>query len=71
MDKSIVYNYSFDELYEIVINKSINIINNLYEYIYNNKDIDIDKLLENRSYSSGLVLKKALINAFLFTYIFS
>lgn len=60
MDKSIVYNYSFDELYEIVINKSINIINNLYEYIYNNKDIDIDKLLENRNYSSGLVLKKSV-----------
>ena len=54
MNKNIIKNYSFEELYEIVINKSINIINSLYNYIYNDKDIDLDKLLENRSYSSGL-----------------
>lgn len=56
-DQKITSNKSFEELYEIVTKKASNIINNLYDYIYNDKKIDIDRLLENKSYSTGLVLK--------------
>lgn len=56
-DQKITSNKSFEELYEIVTKKASNIINNLYDYIYNDKKIDLDKLLENKSYSTGLVLK--------------
>jgi len=56
-DQNITSNKSFEELYEIVIKKASNIINNLYDYIYSNKEIDLDNLLENKSYSTGLKLK--------------
>lgn len=56
-DKNIKSTKSFEDLYEIVIKKASNIINNLYEYIYHDKAIDLDKLLENKSYSTGLYLQ--------------
>lgn len=56
-DKNIKSNESFEDLYKNVINKASNIINHLYDYIYLNKEVDLDKLLENKSYSTGLVLK--------------
>lgn len=56
-DKNIKSNDSFEDLYKIVIEKASNIINHLYDYIYLNKEIDLDKLLENKSYSNGLILK--------------
>lgn len=58
LDKENIYNDSFEDLYNKCIIKGSNIINKLYEYIYENKDIDLDKLLENKSYSTGLVIKK-------------
>lgn len=56
-DPNIISNKSFEELYEIVTKKTANIINQLYDYIYNDKSIDLDILLENKSYSTGLILK--------------
>lgn len=50
-------NKSFNQLYEIVIKNASNIINQLYDYIYLNKDVDLDLLLGNKSYSNGLPLK--------------
>ena len=55
-NKDIKSNKSFDDLYQETIIKGVNIINKLYDYIYLNKDIDIDKLLGNLSYSNGLPL---------------
>lgn len=56
-DTSIKSNQSFDNLYEVVIDKASKIINHLYDYIFLKKEIDLDLLLENRSYSNGLPLK--------------
>ena len=47
---------SFFDLYQIVIDESAFIINELYKYIFDNKDIDIDKLVGNYSYATGLIL---------------
>lgn len=55
-NKKIVSNDSFFDLYDKVVIKTVYIINELYEYIYFNKDIDLEKLLENRSYSTGLII---------------
>ena len=45
---------SFLDLYdEVVINSSI-IINKLYEYIFEDKDIDLEKLINNLDYGTGL-----------------
>ena len=56
-NESITSNNSFEELYIDTCKKASNIINKLYEYIYQDKKIDLDKLLENRSYSTGLPIK--------------
>ncbi len=56
-DKSITYNYSILDLYEVAMKKSISIINNLDKY-FNNK-YDLTKLLKeigNNSYVTGLDL---------------
>ena len=57
-NKKITSNKSFEELYEDIIKKSANIINKLYEYIFENKDINLDKLIENYNYSTGLPIEK-------------
>lgn len=56
-DPKIKSHLSFEELYEMVVNKASYIINHLYDYIYLKKEIDLDTLLENKSYSTGLTLK--------------
>ena len=48
---------SFLELYEDVCNQSSIIINELYEYIFNDKQVNIEKLVGNNSYSDGLPIK--------------
>lgn len=53
-NKKISSNKSFLELYSLVITDASNIINKLYEYIFENKDINIDELIKNNSYSTGL-----------------
>ena len=54
--KELVSTKSFNDLYTDVINCSSMIINELYEYIFNNKDTDINKLIGNYSYSTGISL---------------
>ena len=54
--KSLKSNKSFLELYSDVTNEASNIINELYLYIFENKKIDLKKLIGNNSYSSGLSL---------------
>ena len=49
---------SFLDLYEEVINNSSEIINELYEYIFENKDVNTKKLVKNLSYGDGLEIKK-------------
>ena len=51
-------NKSFEELYDMVINESSNIINQLYEYIFENKKIDLKKIIGNLSYSTGLPINE-------------
>lgn len=56
--KELISTKSFHDLYDEVINKSSITINELYEYIYNNKKVDLDKLIGNLSYANGLALPK-------------
>ena len=49
-------NKSFDELWEDVVNKSVPIINEIYKYIFEDKKVDLYKLIGNVSLSSGLPL---------------
>ena len=55
-NKELVSTKSFHDLYQDVLDKASTTINELYEYIYNNKKIDIDKLIGNLSYANGLPL---------------
>ena len=57
LDKTIKSNKSFLELYDEVTKKASFIINELYEYLYNNKQVNLEKLIGNISYSTGLKLK--------------
>lgn len=54
--KSLTSNKSFLELYEDVINESSKIIDQLYLYVFENKKLDLKKLIGNNSYSNGLPL---------------
>ena len=51
---TIVSNKSFLDLYEDVINNSSTIINELYNYIYEDKFVNLKKLIKNLDYGSGL-----------------
>ena len=55
-DQSIRSSKSFDDLWGDVVNASYPIINELYKYIYENKKVDLRKLIGNVSLSSGLPL---------------
>ena len=57
-DNNYKSNQSFFDLYEKVTSDASYIINELYEYIFENKNIDLDTLLGNYSYSNGLKLIK-------------
>ena len=52
--KDLISNKSFFDLYEDVINESSHIINELYEYIFEDEKKDIKKLIKNNSYANGL-----------------
>ncbi|MBR1413401.1 MAG: zinc dependent phospholipase C family protein [Bacilli bacterium] len=55
--KSISYNYSFDDLFDISLKKCIKIINAVNKVLFNNKDIMyLDKYILNIDYSTGLDL---------------
>ena len=51
-------NLSFLELYREVVLQTKIIIETLYEYIYENKRVDLEKLFGNKSYSTGLIIDK-------------
>ena len=53
-DKTKTSNKSFLELYDEVTNKSSYIINELYQYIFENKNVNLKALIGNISYSTGL-----------------
>ena len=57
-DNRITSNKSYLDLYNDAVNESSSIINELYEHIYNNKSVDLDKIIGNYSYSNGLQLPK-------------
>ena len=48
------YSKNFLDLYEETINRASYIINELYDYIYENKEINLKKLIKNIDYSTGL-----------------
>ena len=52
--KELVSNKSFLDLYQDVINESSYIINELYEYIFKEKDVNLKRLIKNNSYANGL-----------------
>ena len=56
-DTSIKSNKSFDDLWKDVIDESSIIINELYKYIFEDKKVDLLKLIGNYSLSNGLPLK--------------
>lgn len=52
------YNYSIIDLYLEALNKCKLMIKDINEYIYNNKDINLYKLIGNLNYSSGIDCKQ-------------
>ncbi len=57
LDNNITSNENVLDLYKKVVSKSIKMIEGVYDYIFLDKKVDLDKLLENKSYSTGLILK--------------
>jgi len=57
LDKTQKSNLSFPELYDEVVLNSIEKIELLYQYIFEKKKIDLEKLFENKSYGTGLKIK--------------
>ncbi len=55
--KEIKYNKSFLDLYEDVIQKSCFMIENLYDYIYKNQELDLESFFGNLSYANGLPIE--------------
>ena len=55
-DASLKSSKSFDDLWEDVVNSSYPIINELYKYVFEDKKVDLRKLIGNVSLSSGLPL---------------
>ena len=55
-DHNITSTKSFLDLYQDVTNEASYIINELYEYIFNEKQVNIKKLIKNNSYATGLSL---------------
>ena len=53
-DKTITSTKSFLDLYQDVIDNSSDIINKLYDYIYEDKEVDTKKLIKNLNYGNGL-----------------
>ena len=52
--KDVVYNKSFVDLYKETVDKSSDKIKKLYDYIYNNKELDLEIFFGNVSYANGL-----------------
>ena len=56
-DRNITSNDSLMDLYNKVTLESSEIVNSIYDYIYENKDVNLEKIIQNNSYSNGLPLK--------------
>lgn len=54
IDKKISSNQSFLELYENALKKAISIINQVNDYFFKDKNIEIDQLFQNQSYATGI-----------------
>ena len=57
-DKKYKSNESLLELYNKVIKEGTDIINDIYDYVFLDKKIDLEKLYQNKSYSNGLTLSE-------------
>lgn len=58
-DINIKYNYSFDELLEISINKCLDLITEINKVLFDRSDISsLENIIPNVSYSTGLDLEK-------------
>ena len=55
--RNIVYNKSFLDLYDEVVNKGKIMIEELYDYIYNDKQLDLEIFFGNLSYANGLPIE--------------
>ena len=55
--KDKLYNDSFIDLYLEVVNKTKEMVEVLYDYIYEDKEVNLEKLFKNKSYGTGLILK--------------
>lgn len=55
--KDIKFDKSFLDLYKDVIEKGTDVIEKLYDYIYNDKELDLNNLLGNLSYANGLPIE--------------
>lgn len=55
--KGLKSNENILELYDKVVNKTKYMIEKLYGYVYENSEIDLEKLFGNKSYGTGLELK--------------
>ena len=64
VDKNIKKNSSFNDLYLESVNKTYYIINNLNDYFFNNKKIDLQFLIKNNSYLTGISCYKKLKQQF-------
>ena len=52
MDKKETYNTSFFDIYNNSLDEAVNTINKVNDY-FNNKKIDLTKLFDNTSFSTG------------------
>ncbi|MDD6878769.1 MAG: zinc dependent phospholipase C family protein [bacterium] len=56
--KKIKSNKSFNTLYIEALNNCLSIIKQVDSYIYDNKDVDLNSIFKNKSYSTGIELKR-------------
>jgi len=55
--KEVTYNKSFLDLYKEVVLTSVDMIEKLYDYIYNDNTFDLESFFGNLSYANGLPIK--------------
>lgn len=69
-DKNIKSNLCFYELYEEAINEAVKIINEINDYLFDDKKINIKNIFKNKSYLTGVdCTKKNELKYFEFQYI--
>ena len=56
--RDVKYNKSFLDLYKETVEKSVYMIERLYDYIYNDKDLKLECFFGNLSYANGLPIKQ-------------